>query len=105
VYEREIDIEALQAGRELDALVEERVIGARQRTPAFFSKSQSASLQLEQHLRRLGWTGIGRETRPGPASGLTLRVQLRHEDGGTVEASAQAFEEALCKAALKAVEP
>jgi hypothetical protein len=70
-----------------------------------YSKSLSASLALEQRLQALGWTRIGRDTRPGPDSGFTLGVQLRHKDGRIVSAPAKAFEEALCKAALKAVEP
>lgn len=84
-------------------MVEEKVMGEHHDPPPHFSKSQSASASLEKKLQALGWTRVGESTRPGPGHPVTVR--LGHEDGRTVEATAKGFEEALCKAALKAVEP
>lgn len=73
---------------------------------AFFAESKGASLNVEYELRHRGWTWR-REDRPGsrwsqPGVG---RVVLDHTDGRSVEARGATINEALCRAAVKAVAP
>lgn len=103
VYQRHIEIDKLVAGRELDTLVEERVMHGGPGTTHHYSKSPSETARVKRRLQKLGWTRVGKGTRPGP--GVPVTVLLQHDNGGAVEATGQGFEEALCKAALKAVEP
>ena len=64
----------------------------------FYSRSFDASIYVEIELQRRGWKR--REARAGEPS--DARVVLVHADGRTVEASGSE-DEALCRAALKAV--
>lgn len=73
---------------------------------AFFAESKGASLNVEYELRQRGWMWR-RDGRPGsrwsqPGFG---RVVLDHKDGRTVEAVGATLNEALCRAAVKAVTP
>ena len=122
-----MDIDGL-TGRELDALVAERLCGlqveerANARTGqkdfvyvvhpeapirewvrvAFYSASMAASLEVEYELQRRGWKRkydrVGGEWNEPSEQ----RVVLRHADGRTVEAFGP-VNVALCRAALKAV--
>lgn len=119
-----MNIEAL-SGRELDAAVARHVFGyqveerlipwtgepevvyngeleagkdpAWVRVP-FYSRSFEASIYVETELQRRGWKR--REARAGEPG--DARVVFEHADGRTVEASGSE-DEALCRAALKAV--
>ncbi len=104
-YEREVNIDALTAGRELDGLVKERVMDTGPGAGPHYSASVSASAELETRLKRLGWTRDDEHRRPGAPPGMSVVVRLRHDDGQVVDATGKTFEEALSKAALKAVEP
>jgi hypothetical protein len=107
-------------GRELDALVAERLFGlevevrfnAKTRVKdvvcraansqwvrvAFYTASMGASINVELAVRDRGWTWTGpRERTTGD-----VRVVLEHTDGRTVEAFGP-VNEALCRAALKAM--
>lgn len=64
----------------------------------FYSRSFDASIYVEVELQRRGWKR--RETRAGEPS--DARVVFEHAAGRTVEASGSE-DEALCRAALKAV--
>ena len=71
---------------------------------AFFAESTGAALNVEYELKQRGWT-LRRQERPGsrwsqPGAG---RVVLDHTDGRTVEAEGMTLNEALCRAAVKAV--
>jgi hypothetical protein len=70
----------------------------------YYSRSLSGSVQVELELLRRGWThqdqrGGVHWNEPG-----SVRVLLKHADGRTVEAVG-APDEALCRAAVKAVDP
>lgn len=65
----------------------------------FYSVSFATSVQVELELHKRGWK---REDSPAGTSRDTPPVVLKHSDGRTVEASGR-FEEALCRAGLKAV--
>ena len=112
-------------GRELDAAVAARVFGfvveprqnARTRDKdfvqllrpdspnpqwvrvAFYSGSMGAALNVELALRDRGWT----RTEPVERASGDVLVVLRHPDGRAVKAFGQ-LNEALCRAALKAVQ-
>jgi hypothetical protein len=71
---------------------------------AFYAESTGASLNIEYELRQRGWTWR-REERTGsrwsqPGIG---RVILEHRDGRSVESEGASLNEALCRAAVKAV--
>lgn len=71
---------------------------------AYFAASKGASLNVEYELRQRGWTWR-REDRIGsrwsqPGIG---HVVLDHSDGRTVQADGATINEALCRAAVKAV--
>ena len=66
----------------------------------YYSETLSASIQVEGELLKLGWKR--KDVRSNPD--LTRRVVLEHPDGRTVEAVGQP-DEAICRAALKALEP
>lgn len=73
---------------------------------AFYSRSMGASLEVVAELRKRGWTRVdtlwregSRWNEPGDP-----RVILQHDDGRRVEATGPA-NEALCRAAIKAVAP
>ena len=107
-------------GRDLDALVAERLFGleVEERTNtrtgekdvvcrapgkdwvgvAFYSASMGASLNVQLAVQDRGWNWIG----PRPQGTGDIRVVLEHTDGRTVEASGP-VNVALCRAALKAV--
>src|SRR5713101_5177867 len=108
-------------GRELDALVAERLFGleveprtntrtdemdAVCRTPggqwvrvAFYGIALSASIGVEVELQHRGWKRKASTSR----ANWNEPVVLEYGDGRTVEASGPRYE-ALCRAALKAVE-
>ncbi|SRR5712692_11550126 len=113
------------SGRDLDAMVAQHVFGllieARTNTHtgkkdyvcalrpegpdpqwvcvAFYTGTMSASITLEVELQNRGWKRIASNwNQPGE-----LGVVLEHTDGQRVEAVGP-FKEALCRAALKAVE-
>jgi hypothetical protein len=108
-------------GRELDAMVAQRLFGleveARTNTRTsekdvvcrqpgkqwvrvtFYSRSMGASLNVELAARDRGWQWTG----PRERTTADVRVVLEHADGRTVEAFGP-VNEALCRAALKAVE-
>jgi hypothetical protein len=108
------------SGRELDALVAERLFGleveprtdtrtdemdAVCRTPggewvrvAFYGITLSASIGVEAELQHRGWKRKASTSR----ANWNEPVVLEHSDGRTVEASGPRYE-ALCRAALKAV--
>jgi hypothetical protein len=104
-YQLHVDLDPLVSGPELDRMVEELVMAEHHDPAPHFSKSQSASGPLERALERLGWTREGKGSRPGAPPGVAVVVRLSHEDGRMVDATGKTFEEALCKVALKAVEP
>lgn len=66
---------------------------------AFYSGSMGAALEVEYQLHKRGW----RRTEPRGRATSDVRVVLEHADGRTVEATGPA-NEALCRAALKAME-
>jgi hypothetical protein len=114
-----MDVDSL-SGRELEAMVAQHVFGLKieQRMNAhtgekdflcevhpgqwnrcaFYTTSMAASIHLEMRLRELGWQR--------KASRMTgsQTVVLEHADGRTVEATSP-INEALARAALKAVAP
>jgi hypothetical protein len=63
-----------------------------------YSRTLSATIQVEVELEKRGWNRIEPQER---ASG-NVRVVLEHADGRTVEAMGHP-EEAMCRAALKAL--
>ena len=67
---------------------------------AFYTASMTASLNVELALRDRGWT----RTEPQDRAVGDVRVVLTHTDGRTVEATGP-LNEALCRAALKAMVP
>ena len=117
-----MDIQSL-SGRDLDAMVAQHVFGLvveprdNSRTGqhefvyevhpgqwvrvAYYASSMSASITLEVALKDRGWTrkaGAGGNW-SGPGD---VHVILEHTDGRTVEATGR-LNEALCRAALKAI--
>lgn len=108
------------SGRELDVLIARHVFGleveprvnartrerdAVYRLPsgdwvrvAFYTASMGASINVQLAISDLGWTWVG----PRERSTGNVRVVLEHADGRTVEATGP-INEALCRAALKAV--
>ena len=65
----------------------------------FYTASMRTSITVEGQLQKLGWKR--QEMRAGESEGV--RVVLEHADGRTVEAFGL-VNEALCRAALKAVQ-
>ena len=68
---------------------------------AFYGSSMGASLNVEFELQRRGWRR--RTTRTVHEPTALVEVILEHRDGRTVKAQGESFNEALCRAALKAV--
>jgi hypothetical protein len=66
---------------------------------SFYAERMGPSLEVSYRLSRLGW-----ERRAG-SNWNDPRVTLAHTDGRVVEAKGRTVSEALCRAALKAVEP
>lgn len=66
--------------------------------PAYFSRRMGPLLAVEYELHKRGWT----RTEPHDRATGNVRIVLEHTDGRTVEAFGR-VNEALCRAALKAV--
>lgn len=66
---------------------------------SFYSERMGPSLEVSYRLSQLGW-----ERRAGP-NWNDPHVRLVHTDGRVVEAEGRTVDEALCRAALKAVSP
>lgn len=67
-----------------------------------YSLAMAPSITLENELTQKGWHRVRLATDPLPVPGEPSSVKLRHDDGRIVEAIGLG-EEALCRAALKAV--
>jgi hypothetical protein len=89
-------IDQTLARRDLDMEIERAVFGQPSPVvPAYYSTGFSAGLGLQSELMRLGWTITEAER------GRAARIRLDRQ-GESIEASAETFELALCRAALKA---
>jgi len=83
---------------EMDAVYRLRTSNASLVRVPFYSETLSASIQVEGELWKRGWKR--KDVRSNPEG--VRRVVLEHPDGRTVEAVGQP-DEAICRAALKAV--
>jgi hypothetical protein len=67
-----------------------------------YSQTMAASITLENELAKRGWHRVPLKDGAGPAPGIPVTVSLRHDDGRVIDATGLP-EEALCRAALKAL--